>query len=222
LSKIAIKNLLSSINHSKLIKSDNRGRNLREIEFPNENQSLTIGNFRAYDFFGDGSFYLLDTPGHDTGHLAGLARTTNDPDTFIFMGGDICHHGGELRPSPYLPIPIDVQFKLPDSIRSTIAVCPGAPKFLDLNVKRGREPNKPFFDPVIAVDMVQAAQTIEHSQAADAQSNVFYIFAHDMAIQGAVDFFPHSANSWKEKGWKETTLWTFLGDLKMAAGQVST
>ncbi|KAM0411091.1 hypothetical protein ACHAPD_010916 [Fusarium lateritium] len=67
------------------------GRNFREIDF--DKKPLVIGPFRGFDFFGDGSFYLLDTPGHAIGHVAGLARTTTDPDTFIFMGGDLCHHG---------------------------------------------------------------------------------------------------------------------------------
>ena len=37
-----------------------RGRPTREIEFDN---ALDIGGFRAFDYFGDGSFYLLDAPG---------------------------------------------------------------------------------------------------------------------------------------------------------------
>lgn len=37
-----------------------RGRQLREIDFTN---AFPIGDFRAVDFFGDGSFYLLDSPG---------------------------------------------------------------------------------------------------------------------------------------------------------------
>ena len=40
--------------------SDYEGRNLREISF---SESLEIGGCRAVDYFGDGSFYLLDTPG---------------------------------------------------------------------------------------------------------------------------------------------------------------
>ena len=42
-----------------------------------------------------------------------------------------------------------------------------------------------------------------------------------MTIQGVVGFFPQLANNWKEKGWKETTLWTFLGDLAAAANKES-
>src|SRR5262245_15618148 len=48
-------------------------RELHELSFPSS--SLQIGNFNALDFFGDGSFYLLDAPGHCIGHMCGLART---------------------------------------------------------------------------------------------------------------------------------------------------
>lgn len=44
----------------------------------------------AHDFFGDGSFYLVDAPGHMPGHLGAIAHT--DDDEWVFMGGDCCHH----------------------------------------------------------------------------------------------------------------------------------
>lgn len=199
-----------------------RGRTVQEINFSEQNPSvMEIGALRAFDFFGDGSFYLLDTPGHDHGHLAGLARTTTNPDTFVFMGGDLCHHGGEIRPSPYLPIPGDVSFPVPDSIRSRISTCPGAAQFHELNVRRGRKTDEPFFDPCLAIDVGQATQTIRDAQVADAQSDVFFVFAHDATIQEAVDFFPLSANDWKEKGWGEKSRWNFLADLTLAAASAS-
>lgn len=43
---------------------------------------------RCSRLFGDGSFYLLEAPGHATGHMCGLARTTADPPLFVFMGAD--------------------------------------------------------------------------------------------------------------------------------------
>ncbi|KAH8647345.1 beta-lactamase-like protein [Xylariales sp. PMI_506] len=193
------------------------GRTLREINFTEQKKPLTIGAFRAFDFFGDGSFYLLDTPGHTIGHLAGLARTTTSPDTFIFMGGDVCHHGGEIRPSQYLSIPPSVQFPASDPAWARASVCPGAAQFHALNIRRGRKPDEPFFDPVLVVDMDKAVRTIRDSQAADAHSDVFFIFAHDMEIERVVDFFPKPANDWKEKGWKEKTQWNFLADLTAAA-----
>lgn len=61
-----------------------------ELSFDKENLA-PLGPFqRAYDFFGDGSFWLIDTPGHMPGHLGGLALT--GPDEWVFMGGDCCHH----------------------------------------------------------------------------------------------------------------------------------
>jgi hypothetical protein len=56
-----------------------------------------IGGFRSYDWFGDASFYLLNTPGHTVDHLSALARTTamgsgngdgnrTDESTFHFHG----------------------------------------------------------------------------------------------------------------------------------------
>ena len=49
---------------------------------------------RAYDYFGDGSFYILDTPGHMPGHLSGLAQA--GAQEWVFMGGDCCHHSDLL------------------------------------------------------------------------------------------------------------------------------
>ncbi|EED80741.1 predicted protein [Postia placenta Mad-698-R] len=45
---------------------------------------------RALDLYGDGSFYLLDAPGHLPGHLAALARVS--PNAFILLAGDCCHN----------------------------------------------------------------------------------------------------------------------------------
>ncbi|KAL8685265.1 MAG: hypothetical protein Q9218_007871 [Villophora microphyllina] len=46
--------------NSPIRESDYEGRNLREIAF---NSNLQIGGYKAFDYFGDGSFYLLDSPG---------------------------------------------------------------------------------------------------------------------------------------------------------------
>lgn len=46
---------------SPILQSDYEGRSVREISF--DDTGFILGNFRAMDFFGDGSFYLLDSPG---------------------------------------------------------------------------------------------------------------------------------------------------------------
>ncbi|KAF7798134.1 hypothetical protein EIP86_009349 [Pleurotus ostreatoroseus] len=44
----------------------------------------------AVDLYGDGSFYLVDAPGHLPGHLIAAARVA--PGAFVFLGGDACHN----------------------------------------------------------------------------------------------------------------------------------
>ena len=62
----------------------------RELSYENDKWQ-SLGPFpKVIDFFGDGSFYIIDTPGHMKGHLGSLART--GPEEFVFMGGDCCHH----------------------------------------------------------------------------------------------------------------------------------
>ncbi|EKM58491.1 uncharacterized protein PHACADRAFT_90578, partial [Phanerochaete carnosa HHB-10118-sp] len=53
--------------------------------------SMSVGPFpRAYDYFGDGSPYLVEAPGHVDGHINVLARTSRDG-SWIFLGGDSAH-----------------------------------------------------------------------------------------------------------------------------------
>lgn len=49
-----------------------------------------VGNFLwLYDFFGDGSVYVVDAPGHLPGHVNLLARLA--PKRWIYLVGDACH-----------------------------------------------------------------------------------------------------------------------------------
>ena len=51
-----------------------------------------IGPFpRALDFYGDGSLYVIDAPGHLAGHINVLARTSSDG-AWIYLAGDSAHH----------------------------------------------------------------------------------------------------------------------------------
>ncbi|OBZ71426.1 N-acyl homoserine lactonase AttM [Grifola frondosa] len=53
--------------------------------------NLSIGPFpRAYDYFGDGSLYIVDAMGHLAGHINVLARTSADG-SWIYLGGDTAH-----------------------------------------------------------------------------------------------------------------------------------
>lgn len=48
-----------------------------------------VGDFLLYDFMGDGSIYIVDSPGHLPGHVNLLARL--GPKRWIYLVGDACH-----------------------------------------------------------------------------------------------------------------------------------
>ncbi|GAO51220.1 hypothetical protein SAICODRAFT_69419 [Saitoella complicata NRRL Y-17804] len=197
-----------------LLDSDFEGREVREITFESD---FKIGQYPAQDFFGDGSFYLLDVPGHAVGHIAGLARTTAN--TWVFMGGDVCHFGGSFRPTAYAPMPQEIPADVP--------MDPWFPKpcpctfFTDLhpNPDKGLARTEPFFqvtqkEPSWYIDPSTAQQSIDRLQDFDADENVFVAIAHDSGLMPVVEWFPHGTmNDWKEKGWKEAIHWGFVNDL---------
>ncbi|EJD06988.1 Metallo-hydrolase/oxidoreductase [Fomitiporia mediterranea MF3/22] len=56
-----------------------------------------IGPFpRAFDYFGDGSAYFVDAPGHLPGHLNFLVRTSPDGG-WIYLAGDTAHDWRLIR-----------------------------------------------------------------------------------------------------------------------------
>ncbi|OJJ46668.1 hypothetical protein ASPZODRAFT_132776 [Penicilliopsis zonata CBS 506.65] len=191
-----------------------QGRSLREIE--RHEFTLDLAGFAAFDYFGDGSFYLLDTPGHTIGHISGLARTGPD-NTFIFLGGDIAHHCGEFRPSALSPLPDSIS---PSPLEATSPrPCPGD---WFARVHHACCTDQPFYrmgtypdGSGVATDLARAEDSLATLQRYDAHpASVFVILAHDPAMRGVIDFFPLEANGWKEKGWAEKTRWAFLADFR--------
>ncbi|OQD64979.1 hypothetical protein PENPOL_c006G02848 [Penicillium polonicum] len=200
-----------------ILESDYEGRQLREIDFAGGPE---IGGFRAMDFFGDGSFYLLDSPGHAIGHMCALARTT--PSTFIFMGADGCHHCGSLRPNNYLPLPREISpspFSVPPYLQGT--VCPGSVLEAIHPRHSHAEPYYSRLAPAPSRDVPVAEATLRKMIPFDANEDVFVIIAHDSSLLDVIDFFPGRVNEWKKKGWKEAGRWRFLEDFKDAAAKDS-
>ncbi|KAK5049525.1 hypothetical protein LTR84_004454 [Exophiala bonariae] len=70
---------------SPIRESDYSGRRLREIDFKGVDGVIRIGQFPAFDYFGDGSFYLLDSPGH----ASFRGRETSDTLYDMTFGHDI-------------------------------------------------------------------------------------------------------------------------------------
>ncbi|EIW52357.1 Metallo-hydrolase/oxidoreductase [Trametes versicolor FP-101664 SS1] len=64
---------------------------LERARFLNAEFTQAIGPFpRAYDYFGDGSVYIIDAPDHLAGHINVLART-NATGSWIYLAGDSAH-----------------------------------------------------------------------------------------------------------------------------------
>lgn len=187
-----------------LLQTDHEGREIREPAF---SDAFKIGRFQAHDFFGDGSFYLLSTPGHSVGHLCALARTTASPPTFIFLAGDASHHAAEFRPTEYLPLPALVPANgTGEDFRSVHAEQSAVKPFY--NVTAGFAHSKELAD-----------WTIAGLGEFDCQENVLLLTAHDEHIldeQAGMEFFPAPLNDWLEKGLAERVKWLFLRDFEGA------
>ncbi len=58
---------------------------------PNDSSWVPLGPFaKAFDYFGDGSMYIVDAPGHLQGHINLLVRTSTDGG-WIYLAGDSAH-----------------------------------------------------------------------------------------------------------------------------------
>ncbi|KAL6805052.1 hypothetical protein GGI42DRAFT_323449 [Trichoderma sp. SZMC 28013] len=216
--------------------SDFSGRHNNEIDF--SQSTFKIGGFPALDFYGDGSFYLLDTPGHDHGHLSALARTTStaaghDKDTFILLAGDACHFCGVLRPNASHPFPsryfpgssiglsgIESPEMLlkrhPQFPQSSDAVNEAARATPWYGVATGQLST--FVDPIVGQNTANQVK-----EAFDEMDNVFVAVCHDLGLLVQDNGKPvlpslnktpqEDLNSWYEKGWKDKVYWTWVNQL---------
>lgn len=222
--------------NSPILESDLANRQVIELDFDtgisgdNTYQTLVIGRFRALDYFGDGSFYLLDTPGHTVGHISALARVTSSPPSFVLLTGGAIHHSGEIRPSKYRPLPANI---IPDPFAPDPHPLeshygrPGA-VFDSLFAARGRPACGPVFEPARGPrmdesfhhDVDELVRTVEKLQEADAHDNVFIAATHDDELLDHVVFFPDGTmNAFVKKGWLKRVRWGFLKDFASAVGR---
>ncbi|KAJ3962610.1 hypothetical protein N0V92_000679 [Colletotrichum tropicale] len=198
-----------------LLDSDFAGRELRELSFAES--AIRVGSFPAIDYFGDGSFYILDAPGHTVGHVNALARVTTNPDSFILMGADTCHHSAEMRPSKYHPLPGEISPH--PFLWGSQMPCPGA---LFKPILRDEDTTKPFYGVhrpgMLFGDPDAAEETVDRIIEADGSGNTLVVIAHDSHLKDVMKTFPEYANDFLRQGWAQQSRWSFLSDFKDAVG----
>ncbi|KAL2676500.1 hypothetical protein Neosp_010259 [[Neocosmospora] mangrovei] len=199
--------------NSPVYESAFQGRTVREIDFDGY---AKVAGYEATDYFGDGSLYILNTPGHAIGHLSALVRTARD--TFAFLGGDICHFGGAFRPNE--------QTRMPNQLkREELALPPSAPEHVSCIQYLSCHPNPdmanstPYYQPCSRadswyVDSPEALKSVNALMSLDADDKVLVLIAHDPSIVGALPLFPNGTlNHWHQTGWKQLLRWRFLAEL---------
>ncbi|KAJ7790702.1 hypothetical protein B0H14DRAFT_2938448 [Mycena olivaceomarginata] len=199
---------------SHLVDSDINGRKMVHLNL--DERPLEIGGFKAHNYFEDGSFYVLDVPGHRAGHICALARVT--PTTFVFLGADSCHHPGMLRPTAKLhrhfPCPGELLAAARRSVSTTHFPPPDAAGDFDLAAR-----TKPMLDVAedgIYEDKPTVRASITKMGDFDANKDVFVFLAHDESLVDIVGPFPVLVNDWKAKGWKDRSTWVFIDEANPA------
>ncbi|KAK7025194.1 Metallo-beta-lactamase superfamily protein [Favolaschia claudopus] len=191
--------------------SDLANRTVIKIDFATAN--LTLSGLKAIDYFGDGSFYLLNTPGHLAGHITALARVT--PTSFIVLGGDTFHHVGEARPRPAFqknfPCPAHLLEEAKTSISTDYFWSPksrdGAFDMLSRSQQLFAISDTPdsFYE-----EPVTAQISLDKLSAFDADPDIFVVIAHDISLRDVLPYFPKYLNDWKKNGLKKQTVWNFV------------
>lgn len=197
-----------------------RNRVVQEVSF--DRHPLQVGGFPAIDYFGDGSLCILETPGHALGHLSVLVRTGQD--SFVFLGGDICHFGGSFRPTKLLPLPEQLSALEVTGVSKTKASFSRA-KLTACHPHAEFGTTTPFYQPCSGDDSwylepALAAQSLQRLQIIDADERILVIIAHDPSTMDTLTFFPgDTINGWKQAGWKGKLRWRFLGELPIEGMQ---
>ncbi|KAJ6455400.1 hypothetical protein C8R45DRAFT_1036258 [Mycena sanguinolenta] len=191
--------------------SDFAGHDVIKVDFASSNMSFA--GMKAVDHFGDGSLYLLDTPGHLPGHITALARVTAT--SFLVLGGDTYHHAGQARPRPAFqkayPCPAHLleesksavstdYFWSHDSTLGTFDLTSRAAQLLALSDL----PDSFYADPVTAGVSLEKVATF------DADEDFFIIAAHDISLRSSIPYFPAYLNGWQPCGLKQMAVWNFI------------
>ncbi|KZO99393.1 Metallo-hydrolase/oxidoreductase [Calocera viscosa TUFC12733] len=146
----------------------------------------SVGTYeKAWDWFGDGSFTLLQAPGHCPGHMCALARVSTSPDTYVLLAADTCHSRYIYTPFPH------------PSHRHAIAHF--AP------VSEGPAETTPG-SATMHGDVAEAYRSIARLTRMEMEENVMCVLAHETEVaqelRVGVGEMKQGWERWKENGWK--------------------
>lgn len=145
--------------------------------------------------------------------MSALARVT--PDSFLVLGGDACHHAGQLRPTPFL----QQAFPVPESLLASTKTSISTDFFWSRGSALGQFDISSRAEPFLTgadtpgsfdADPELTKVTMEKVQSFDADEDFLVVVAHDESIAGVLDFFPKTLNSWKAQGVKDSMVWAFV------------
>jgi hypothetical protein len=143
------------------------------------------------------------------------------------MGGDCCHYAGAFRPTPYLPLPLNIPTEELDAYYPRPCPCSMFTIHHPTPNNVGDTPSdqsriKPFYDvsraPGSAYSFGDVAQSsINTLQALDAHPGIFICLAHDDVLFSILPLLNEEPttdiNNWKSLGYKERSRWAFLNEL---------
>ncbi|KAK7026511.1 hypothetical protein VNI00_015591 [Paramarasmius palmivorus] len=149
-------------------------------------------------------------PGHCPGHIVALARVKSN--SYILLGGDTCHHPGQIRPNGHIHATFPCPGKILDSARRSFNA-----QYFSPEVNTNTTPLLGVPPPPSAyADQESSLKSQRALGELDAHPDVFVICAHDASLVGVIDLFPKTLDDWKEKGWKEKVLWAFMEESNRA------
>ncbi|GAA5822230.1 hypothetical protein JCM3770_005858 [Rhodotorula araucariae] len=135
---------------------------------------------RSFDVWGDGSFVLVDAPGHTSGHLGALIRTGENE--YVLAAADCCHHPALLAPQPG-----EEHFRL----------------------GRWRKDGEPADEPPRHAnydDYPLAEATLERVKAAERRNDILVVLAHNSRLWEKWGKEQMVREGVELKGWKEKGL----------------
>ncbi|KAF7298306.1 Metallo-beta-lactamase superfamily protein [Mycena kentingensis (nom. inval.)] len=206
--------------NSSLLESDFAGREVTKIDFGAS--ELKFNDLRAFDYFGDGSLYLVDAPGvprrwpprrprprHSLPkpnlhpprrrQLPPRRASPSAPRLPIRLPlprapPRLFHHPHLHRPLLLLPGSHDGHFDLPSRAAPLLSIADAG------SVLR------------FSADPVQGAVTLEKIARWDADEDVLVLIVHDASVVSGdvLPYYPRALNGWKKAGWKQKSVWRFL------------